>query len=212
MAGKNSRDAIVLVHGLGSHTLFTAFLARQLQATNRRVINWGYRSLLRSICAHGEELAALLQQLDSDGEIRAVHLVTHSMGGIVARTALAERVPRKMRRMVMLAPPNRGSRAATFFGPLFQKICKPISELADLPDSYVCTLPEPRGLEIGIIAANYDALVQQASTRLSIEHDHLVVPTWHTGLLFRQDVAHQVQHFLEQGRFDHPPENVAAGA
>jgi hypothetical protein len=114
--------------------------------------------------------------------------------------------------MVMLAPPNRGSRAATFFGPLFQKICKPIAELADLPDSYVCTLPEPKGLEIGIIAANYDALVEQASTRLDIEHDHLVVATWHTGLLFRQDVSQQVEHFLQHGRFHRPPIETTVGA
>lgn len=210
MAAEKSQDVVVLVHGLGSHTLFTAYLARQLQATNRRVINWGYRSLLRSICAHGEELAGLLQELEGDAEIGSVHLVTHSMGGIVARTALAQQMPSKVGRMVMLAPPNRGSRAATWFGPVFQNICQPIAELADLPDSYVCKLAEPQGLEIGIIAANYDTLVGQASTRLNVEHEYLVIPTWHTGLLFRRDVGRQVEHFLSHGRFDRPGAKVMA--
>src|SRR3954469_21113097 len=79
---------IVLVHGLGANRLMMWLLAQRLTWRGFRVVNWGYRSTQRSLEGHGDDLHRQLAELDGDAKIGDIHLVTHSMGGIVARTAL----------------------------------------------------------------------------------------------------------------------------
>lgn len=201
MSSEHKR-VIVLVHGLGSHPLMMWLLAKRLAQHDWCVINWGYRSTRLCIKTHGGDLARKLAELQADDRIQEIGLVTHSMGGIVARTALTQVRPDKLRRMVMLCPPNRGSHVATLFGRFLQPVCRAIDQLAARPDSYVNSLPVPAELEIGIIAAAYDTLVPLANTYLGVERDHLVWPyTLHTGVLFHAGVAEQITHFLQYGAF-----------
>ena len=83
-------DVVVLAHGLGAHPLVMRPLANRLSPPFGRVINWGYSSLWSKIEQHGEEFAALLAQLSTDESVGRIHVVTHSMGGVVARLALQQ--------------------------------------------------------------------------------------------------------------------------
>jgi hypothetical protein len=38
-----------------------------------------------------------------------------------------------------------------------------------------------------------------------VPHAHVTLPTWHTGLLFRQDTADLVAEFLARGEFSASP-------
>jgi len=194
------REMVVLVHGLMATTTIMASLARSLGKVFTGTLNWGYSSLWSPIERHGHELAALLRRLDREGH-DSIHLVTHSMGGIIGRLALAEFCPSRFGRFVMIAPPNRGSRVASYLAPLFGRLCPPIYQLADTETSFVCSLPPPCVKEVGIIAAKTDYMVLEAATRLGCEKDYIVMPGQHTSLLFRRETAAQVQHFLEHGSF-----------
>src|SRR5438874_12624625 len=121
-AHPRKRDAVVLVHGLGANRLVMALLARSLHKTFDGVVNWGYQSLWWPIEQHGPKLAALLRGLDQADSHEQIHLVTHSMGSIIGRLALAEYLPRRFGRFVMIAPPNRGSHVATKLAPLLGRI------------------------------------------------------------------------------------------
>ena len=68
----------------------------------------------------------------------------------------------------------------------------------------------PPDLELGVIAAKYDALVSEASTHPAVPHAHVTLPTWHTGLLFREDAADCVAAFLARGEFPEPAATAAA--
>jgi pimeloyl-ACP methyl ester carboxylesterase len=92
-------DALILIHGLAAHWLVMSPLARRLQKQFGRVINWRYSSLWSRIERHGQQMTEQLQKLDDDPAVEKIHLITHSMGGIVARVALASRIPKKMGRM-----------------------------------------------------------------------------------------------------------------
>src|SRR5207248_2908298 len=92
-AQPRKHDAVILVHGLGANRLVMALLARSLRMVYDSVVNWGYRSLWSPIEQHGPRLAALLRRLDQDSPHEQLHLVTHSMGGIIGRLALAEYLP-----------------------------------------------------------------------------------------------------------------------
>ncbi|MGI8981155.1 MAG: esterase/lipase family protein [Pirellulaceae bacterium] len=196
-----SSQALILIHGLGAHWLIMSPLARRLQSQFGRVINWSYASLWSGIERHGQQMAEQLQQLDDDPGVERIHLITHSMGGIVARLALAARLPAKMGRMVMLAPPNTGSHVARSLAPILGRICPPLMQLSDAEQSFVASLPPLSAVEIGIIAARHDLLVAEPRTHLSTEKEHIILPGMHSSLLWRQETAEQAAAFLASGRF-----------
>lgn len=88
-----SPDTVVLVHGLAAHKLAMWPLANYLVRRGFSVINWGYPSILPPIEHHARRLAELLESLESRPDEARYHLVTHSMGSIIARTALAQIAP-----------------------------------------------------------------------------------------------------------------------
>jgi pimeloyl-ACP methyl ester carboxylesterase len=206
-SGETSRKVIVLVHGWGANRGMMWLLGMRLARRGYRTINWGYLSLSRSIESHANDLHDALTELEQDPEVDEFFLVGHSMGSIVSRTAVTRCCDdcgpfTKLRRMVMLAPPNRGSHLASWLGPWLKPIIPTLDQLADRADSYVNCLPIPEKLDIGIIAAQYDGLVNLSNTYLGIERDHLICPhTIHSGVLFHQGVVDQIVHFLEHGCF-----------
>jgi triacylglycerol esterase/lipase EstA (alpha/beta hydrolase family) len=206
-------ELVVFAHGLASAPLVMVPLAGRLAKLGYQTRNWGYFSIRHSIEYHGRRLADLLRKLDETPDLNRVHLVTHSMGCIVARYALREFQPRKMSRMVMLAPPNRGSHVASLLAPYLGRLCKPLDQLRDNSDSFVNQLSGVERLQVGIIAAAWDTVVQPSSTRVDWQADHLTVRAMHTGMLFRAEVARQVHAFLRQGHFDadcHAPPKSAS--
>lgn len=192
-------EAVVLVHGLMANTLVMESLARWLKPQFDAVINWGYPSIFSPIERHARSLASLLARLD--GQCDRIHLVTHSMGGIIARVALAESLPANFGRFVMIAPPNRGSHVARRLAPYLGLVCPPLVQLADDTSSFVCSLPPPAISELGVIAAQTDFLVHRQSTQLGCERDHIVLPGLHSSLLWRHETARQVEYFLRHGCF-----------
>jgi pimeloyl-ACP methyl ester carboxylesterase len=194
-------ELAVVVHGLGANGLVMRPLARWLGQAGYRTINWSYPSLFRTIERHGKKLRERLALLDDDPTVGRIHLVTHSMGCIVARQALVVGAPRKMGRFVMLAPPNQGSPAAAFFGPKLRWCFPTIDQLARRPGSFVDRLPEPVECEVGVIAAQVDWQVGLVNTHLRCQSDHIVVKGTHSLIILRPSVAREVVAFLREGRF-----------
>ena len=175
-------------------------LRRALERQGFRAVNWRYGSLRGSIEAHAARLAAKARELDEDAAVERLHFVGHSMGAIVVRRALAMARPRKLGRVVLLAPPNRGARMADFALRLFGRRLRAATELCSHPDSYVNRLAPAPDLDCGVIAAAWDHVVALGSTYLPGQRDHLVLPSLHTLPLHRHTPA-QVGHFLREGRF-----------
>ena len=102
-------DSVILVHGLAAHPLMLSILAGRIRRAGFHVRNWGYPSIWGDIPKHAQRFGKLLQQYETNNEVQRFHLVTHSMGGIVGRRALADFAPEKLKSIVMIAPPNNGS-------------------------------------------------------------------------------------------------------
>jgi triacylglycerol lipase len=213
----DSREAVVLLHGLGLNRFAMTRLAFALERDGYRVVNLSYSSRRVPL----EQLAtgwlpAMLRAQKIDTAPR-VHFVTHSMGGILLRLYLRDNRPTQLGRIVMLAPPNHGSEVADrlsnnaafrFFTGVNGR------RLGTHSDSVPRQLG-PLDADFGIIAGDRslnplfsswigspnDGKVSVASTRLSGMRDHLTVSISHTWLQWRRPVIDQVKAFLRHGKF-----------
>jgi len=107
---------VVLVHGYNSRPEKLAGLKSALQATEdpHRVV-WGFRYPNDGpVRDSAQLLASELTRLRKAHPDARVAIVAHSMGGLVARTAIedAERDPGNVEQLIMVAPPNLGSQLA----------------------------------------------------------------------------------------------------
>jgi pimeloyl-ACP methyl ester carboxylesterase len=196
-----SRETVVLVHGLAASRSMLWPLERVLRRRGYRTLNWGYRSIRGEIHSLSNALGGELEKLNANPSVGRFHLVTHSMGSILARAALANNDFSRLHRVVMLGPPHGGSRVATHLARVLGWLCRPLAQLSHSPTSLVNSLVEPTGYEIGIIAAARDRVVRIDDTCLSNQADHIVVNSGHTAMLFRREVADLIDSFLRQGRF-----------
>ena len=178
-------------------------LRRGLARQGYRAISWRYPSLRGSIEKHAAQLAAKARELDDDTAVERLHFVGHSMGAIVVRSSLARQRPRKLGRVVLLAPPNRGARLADLALRLFGRWPAAARELCSRPGSYVNGLEPATDLDCGIIAASWDHAVSLTSTHLPGERDHITLRGLHT-LPLHWHAPTQVAHFLREGRFRRP--------
>ncbi|MFN7732601.1 MAG: esterase/lipase family protein [Pirellula sp.] len=115
---------VLVVGGLQSRPETSAVFAKSLQQRSEQTADIAYAVLDYPndgpLQASGAALRSLLLQLEDTAPQTQVTLVTHSMGGLVARCALewnadpAERRPAKVDRLVMICPPNHGSVLAKY--------------------------------------------------------------------------------------------------
>lgn len=118
---KNGLDAapdlplVVVIHGMNSRPEETEGLLSAVRDAGFACGTFGYpndQPIGDSAKLLAQELAKLLE----DRPHRRVSLVTHSMGGLVARAVIEDpRLdPGNVRQLIMVAPPNHGSTLANF--------------------------------------------------------------------------------------------------
>ena len=196
----DEKGLVVLLHGHGGKWIWMLPFQFRLRQFGYRSVIWSYPSWRGSVAAHGDRLRAFLLE-HSKGEQR-IHIVAHSMGSIVVRSALSCMPIATLGRVVFLAPPNRGSPVAFGVKRLVGTAFQTIADIASDPTSFVNSLPEWENLELGIIAARFDVLIPVSNTHLLHESDHVVVNATHNTLLFSPRAMRLATDFLETGRFE----------
>ncbi len=201
-------DWVVLLHGLFATRHSMHKLELSIRDVGYKVLNWGYPTWLRSTDQHVRHLLPKLEALQRDPHVRSISFVTHSMGGILARCALHFGSDAKIKRLVMLAPPNRGSHLTRIsLGP-FAWFVPAIADLSEAPDSLPNRMETNSTIEIGVIAASHDFIVPVANTQLPNQREHCVVPSSHFRLPRHDTAVRYVLSFLQNGRFTSPVSDV----
>lgn len=162
-------------------------------------ISWGYPSFWGSLQQHAMRLRPVLETVCAEHE--TVHVVAHSMGSIVFRLALQYGPLSNLGRVVLMAPPNRGTRTARAIDPLFCLFCQGVTELSDDPRALVHGIETKQDLDVGIIAGRYDWIVPQSRTPLEGQRDRICLTSTHNTMLVQPSAARQVVEFLQHGRF-----------
>ena len=204
---------VVLLHGLGrSRSAFTT-MAPRLEADGWATLAINYPSSRRSLEAHAEQVARVLDRHEG---VREVSFVTHSLGGLVTRRLLGK--PRAFRRRVklgrvlMLGPPNQGSKIAKGLGGLaaFGGIVGPVGQA--LQPQNARALPKPP-CYFGVIAGgdgragwnpwlpgDDDGVVRVEATKLEGMKDFRLVRCLHTFMLRNDTVIDATRRFLRGGK------------
>ena len=216
MTESRGARSLVLVHGLARTRRSMLPLAREGEARGYSVINHGYRSTRAAIDEHATALAEVVGAIADAGPI---DFVTHSLGGIIVRAMLAdpERRPRRLGRVVMISPPNRGSELVDVLGGfrLYQlAMGSPGGALGTSPASTPNRLG-PADFDVGIITGDRalnpilarlidgpsDGKVSVERARLEGMRDFLVVRRSHSFIMRAPEVIEAVFRFLVTGRF-----------
>lgn len=132
-----------------------------------------------------------------------INFVTHSMGGIVVRYFLANNNLENINRIVMFAPPNKGSDLADKWSSfkLINYIMGPaLKEMATDQNSLVNTISD-LNYEIGIIAGERDEKVSLEKTKLNEMTDFIVFPNEHTWIINNNKAIEATLNFLTEGKF-----------
>jgi pimeloyl-ACP methyl ester carboxylesterase len=196
---RDTRELVILVHGMGRSPASMWVLGRRLEADGYRVVNFGYRSTRGSVAELGARLGR--RAAERTGGAPRVHFVGHSLGTVIIRSMLAQAPPERVGRVVMMAPPNQGAASADRWAPVLGGVMPPIRELRTTPESPARTLALPEGVEVGIIAGSRDRKVRLGETRLDGARDHVVIPSFHSWMMNRSDVHRLIATFLRHGRF-----------
>ncbi len=101
-----SEQAVVLVHGLWMSRWSFHFIAKHLTNKGYKVYRFGYKTTTRPFDFNMQKLQAFVNSRKEN----TVHLVVHSMGGILSMRCLP--MIRKLGKLIMLGSPINGSRTA----------------------------------------------------------------------------------------------------
>jgi len=178
---------VVLIHGLGRTRVSMMPVAYRLQQSGFETALVGYWSLTQTLRQSTASVARQVERKTAHWK-GPVHLVGHSLGGLIALRLKREYPELNIKRVVQLGSPNLGSPAADtlkgnslaswFFGPV----------LAELSEDL--TLSEQRDPDVAATANS--AWGREASVRLA-------APTIHTGLPLSRSVAEATVAFLKTG-------------
>lgn len=194
------------------------YLKRQLaRKYGLRGSCFGYRSVRDTLKDNSTRLAECIAAADAE----TVHLVGHSLGGVLALHTMLHYGDLPVGRAVCLGSPLCGSRVALHltgraWGRRLLGSTLRTCVVERCARNWAGAVTSAR--EVGVIAGTSaigfgrlvlkfdeasDGTVAVAETRLPGIRDHLSLPVTHTAMVFSAAVARQTARFLQHGQFDH---------
>lgn len=216
------RQCVILLHGMARTSHSMDKMEQALLGAGYLTANIDYPSRTMKIqdlasLAVNEGLASCKSQSSSQ-----INFVTHSMGGILVRYFLAKNTLPQLGRVVMLAPPNKGSLVTDRFRneQWYKWLTGPAGQQLGTGKDGIPGLLGAVDYPTGIIAGDKHSPIDnwlaeiipgEDDGKVSVEHakvegmsDFIVLPYNHISTMKEDEVIRQTLYFLNNGRFDHP--------
>ena len=205
-------ETVVLVHGLWMHGVAMELARRRVARCGYRALSYSYPTMRLTLGENAERLMRYLRGLSAT----RLHLVGHSLGGLIVLRALEGAAALPSGRVVLVGTPCAGSHAArrlqrfpggrTILGRSLIESLEAPSARAPGRETGVIAGSVPIGLgqivDPGLPRPN-DGAVSVEETRLPGMRDHVVLRVSHSGMLVSRGVARQICAFLRDGAFAH---------
>lgn len=201
---------IVLVHGLWNRGWSMAAMAKRLRSRGHNVVVFSYPT--RSDCLDGH--ADALYQLLSENTADELHLVGHSMGGLVILNLLSRFDDLPPGRVVLMGTPVKGSGIVKrleklpgqklMFGKARDNLLQGFQHTPIAHETGM--IRGTRALGLGRIAGRRgepgDGSVTVSETQLDGLKDSVELQVAHSEMLISAEVVEQVEQFLLHGKFN----------
>lgn len=205
-------ETVILIHGLWMRGLVMLAHQRWLRAEGFGVYRYSYPSWQRGLADNARLLSSFIN--NTPGPV--IHLVAHSLGGLVASKMLSLSPDARIRRAVLLGTPYAGCHcgctlaAQPVLAPL---VGRTFEDWFSLPRPVL-----PPEVEIGVIAGTRsvslgclipglacpnDGLIAVDETRIVSASDSIALNVSHSGMLLSRACAIQTANFLRTGSFIH---------
>ena len=205
-------ETVILIHGLWMHGIVLRPYQRWLRRAGFVADRFSYPSWRNGLADN----VGLLSRYVNAVPGAVIHLVAHSLGGLVVLQMLAQDADPRIRRIVLLGTPYASCHCGLAVGqlPVLGRLLG--HTFADWFSRPPPALPP--ATEIGVIAGTRrisfgrlipglarpnDGLVAVAETRIAAARDSIALPVSHAGMLVSRCCAGQVAHFLRAGCFNH---------
>jgi pimeloyl-ACP methyl ester carboxylesterase len=192
--GRGDRPPVLLLHGLFQNRGCLLSLQRRLQQAGYRTMSintppWHDLPTLTARVAKG------VDRLCAATGAERIHIVGHSMGGILARGFLQTHGPNKVAGCITLGAPHTGSQLAVFAVSRLGRALLPESELL----TQLNAAPHPAGVPITAIYSRDDNIIVPATNARLEGADNLeIAGVGHTAMLFSEEVAAKVVRTLDE--------------
>lgn len=222
-AQAQNKDCVILLHGLARTSKSMQPLADALIAANYSVVNQDYPSRKFPVAQLAEKAIPPALAFCRAQAAPRIHFITHSLGGILLRQYLSTNSIPELGRVVMFAPPNKGSQVVDKLKnvPGFTLMNGPAGqELGTNPESVPLQLG-PVTFDLGVIAGTRsinwilslylpnpdDGKVSLENTKIDGMHDFIALPVSHPFIMKDKTSIRQSLYYLQQGHFLHD-ENI----
>ncbi|MGD9020636.1 MAG: alpha/beta hydrolase [Lysobacterales bacterium] len=206
---KSRQEIVVLVHGLWVRGWSMALLARRLRAQGHDVQVFNYPTTSHCLADHADALRAFIGGLD----VGKLHLVGHSMGGLVILNLLNRYHDLPPGRVVLMGSPVKGSKVVRrleklpghehLFGKARENLLQGYDHAPGAHETGMIRGTRALGLGqvTGKVGEPSDGTVAVSETDLEGAKDSVELGVTHTEMLVSAHVARQVGHFLRHGEF-----------
>jgi hypothetical protein len=214
-----NNECVILLHGLARTKKTMTKMEAALTKYGYVVVNVGYPSRKHDIAFLSKTYLPLAINQCRKKAIGEIHVVTHSMGGILIRHYLDENKLDKLGRVVMLSPPNQGSEVVDKLKnmPGFTALNGPAGQQLGTDKNSMPNMLGPADFDLGIITGNKtiniilsmlipgddDGKVSVERAKLVGMNDFLIMPHSHPFIMKQDDVITQTIAFLHFGSFNH---------
>jgi len=203
------RASIALVHGLWNRGWTMAAMAKRLRSHGHQVVVFSYPTRADSLLGHADELYTFLDK----NRAEELHLVGHSMGGLVILNMLSRYQDLPAGRIVLMGTPVKGSAAVKrlqklpgqhfIFGKVRDGLLHGFQHTPYGRETGV--ISGTRALGLGQIAGRHgepnDGTVTVRETQIEGLKDSVELPVAHSEMLVSAEVVEQVEQFLLNGQF-----------